>query len=67
MPADRFNVGKPELSHILHFPTSMVALARILEYGAHKYAPLNWKKGGINYVNKFCFTMVSKSFVLLNL
>jgi len=46
MPAKRFNSEKPELGYILHFPASLISLARIMEYGAHKYEPMNWAKGG---------------------
>jgi hypothetical protein len=42
----RFNQGKPKLGYILHFPHTIEALARILEYGAVKYEDMNWKKGG---------------------
>ncbi len=38
----RFNEGKPKWT-LVHFE-SMVPLVRILEYGAKKYAPYNWKK-----------------------
>jgi hypothetical protein len=44
--AARYSDGKPQLSYILHFPTSVTCLGRIMEYGAKKYAPMNWKKGG---------------------
>ena len=39
----RYNEGKP-MWHLVHFP-SLVPLVRVLEYGANKYAPNNWKKG----------------------
>jgi integrase len=39
----RHNEGKPQW-HLVHFP-SLIPLVKVLEYGAQKYAPNNWKKG----------------------
>ena len=41
----RYNTGKPQLSYLLHYPKAMEALVRVLEQGAVKYEPLNWKLG----------------------
>lgn len=41
--SDRFNEGKPKWS-LVHFE-SLVPMIRVLEFGARKYAPENWKKG----------------------
>lgn len=41
--ADRFNEGKPKWS-LVHF-NSLVPMIRVLEFGARKYSPDNWKKG----------------------
>lgn len=41
--SDRFNEGKPKWS-LLHFK-SLEPLIRVLEFGANKYSPNNWKKG----------------------
>jgi len=43
--AQRFNQGKPQMSYLLHYPKAMTALVRVLEQGAIKYEPLNWKLG----------------------
>jgi hypothetical protein len=39
----RYNQGKVEWS-LMHYG-SMVPMIRVLEFGAKKYAPNNWKKG----------------------
>jgi hypothetical protein len=44
--AKRFNEGKPSLAYILQFVNPMKAIARIMEFGAAKYADGNWRKGG---------------------
>lgn len=41
--SDRFNEGKPRWG-LVHFE-SLVPMIRVLEFGAKKYAPENWKKG----------------------
>jgi hypothetical protein len=41
--ADRFNEGKPKWS-LVHFG-SLIPMIRVLEFGAKKYSPDNWKKG----------------------
>jgi hypothetical protein len=41
--ADRKNTGKPELSYI--DLNCLVPCARVLMFGAKKYARSNWKKG----------------------
>lgn len=41
--ADRFNVGKPKWG-LVHFG-SLVPFVRVLEFGAKKYSPDNWKQG----------------------
>ncbi|MGV8961954.1 MAG: dATP/dGTP diphosphohydrolase domain-containing protein [Candidatus Saccharimonadaceae bacterium] len=38
----RYNEGKPKWS-LVHFG-SLVPMIRVLEFGAHKYAPFNWQK-----------------------
>lgn len=43
--AARFNANKPQLSYILDFPHGNEQLARVMEFGAKKYARDNWKKG----------------------
>lgn len=40
----RFNTNKPKWS-LVHY-ASLVPMVRALEYGANKYTPDNWKKGG---------------------
>ena len=42
----RFNEGKPSLAYILQFKNPIKAIARIMEFGATKYADGNWRKGG---------------------
>lgn len=42
----RYNETKPKVDYILHYPRAIELIARILEIGEIKYAPLNWKKGG---------------------
>jgi hypothetical protein len=42
----RFNEGKPSLAYILQFANPIKAIARIMEFGAMKYADGNWRKGG---------------------
>ncbi|MFW6370976.1 MAG: dATP/dGTP diphosphohydrolase domain-containing protein [Bacteroidota bacterium] len=39
----RYNEGKPKWS-LVHFQ-SLIPMVRVLEFGAAKYAPENWKKG----------------------
>ena len=39
----RFNEGKPKWT-LVHFE-SLIPLVRVLEFGASKYSPNNWKKG----------------------
>lgn len=39
----RFDTGKAQLELIS--PVAMIGLARILTFGAKKYAPNNWRKG----------------------
>ena len=41
--SDRFNEGKPRWG-LVHFE-SLVPMIRVLEFGAKKYSPENWKKG----------------------
>ena len=41
--AARFNSGKPKLSFV--HPIIMEEIARVMEYGAKKYARDNWRKG----------------------
>jgi hypothetical protein len=41
----RYNEGKPQFAYLLHYPHAMEALTRVLEQGAIKYEPLNWKLG----------------------
>ena len=41
--SDRFNSGKPKWS-LVHFK-SLEPMIKVLEFGAIKYAPENWKKG----------------------
>ena len=41
--SQRFNEGKPKWSYV-HFK-SLEPMVRVLEYGAQKYAPDNWKIG----------------------
>lgn len=40
---DRFNEGKPKWS-LVHYG-SLVPMIKVLEFGAEKYTPDNWKKG----------------------
>lgn len=46
MSARRDNTGKPMLSFILQFGTTIAGFARVKEIGAIKYDRDNWKKGG---------------------
>ena len=41
--AARYNTGKPKLSFV--HPIIMEEIARVMEYGAKKYARDNWRKG----------------------
>ena len=50
--AHRYNVGKPEMSHIFDYPRAMAELARVSKYGAAKYDRGNFQKG-----QKFSLTM----------
>lgn len=43
MKADRFNKGKRKWS-LVHFK-SVEPMVEVLEFGAKKYSPNNWKKG----------------------
>jgi len=43
MSADRYNTGKRKWS-LVHFK-SLEPMVEVLEFGATKYAPDNWKKG----------------------
>jgi hypothetical protein len=43
MSADRFNIGKTQISQV---PSSLIIeTAKVLEFGAQKYSRDNWKKG----------------------
>ena len=46
MTSKRDNRGKAQLSYILEFPRMVTAFARVMELGALKYDPGNWKLGG---------------------
>lgn len=41
----RYNEGKPQLSFVAEFPHALTGVARVLEFGAQKYARSNWAKG----------------------
>lgn len=41
----RLNAGKPMLSMILGARKALIGIARVLEFGAIKYARDDWKKG----------------------
>jgi hypothetical protein len=43
--AERHNQGKPKLSMVLEMPHALEGVARVLEYGAAKYARGNYKLG----------------------
>jgi hypothetical protein len=43
--AARYNDDKPKLSMVLEMPNAVEGVARVLEYGARKYARNNYKKG----------------------
>ena len=43
--ADRHNEGKPKLSLVMEMPHALEGVARVLEFGAGKYARCNYKKG----------------------
>lgn len=44
--AQRLNSGKAQVSYMLHFPTVLEVMGRIMEFGATKYEDGNWKLGG---------------------
>jgi hypothetical protein len=44
--AMRFNEGKPELHYLLFFSKAIEAFASVCTYGARKYSPWNFTKGG---------------------
>lgn len=41
--SDRYNEGKPKWG-LVHYE-SLVPMIKVLEFGAIKYSPENWKKG----------------------
>lgn len=43
--AMRFNSGKPKLSYVMTARYAVEGLADVMEKGAEKYAPDNWKLG----------------------
>jgi hypothetical protein len=42
---DRDNANKAPVSMVLEAPHAIEAIARVLQFGANKYARSNWKKG----------------------
>lgn len=60
--ADRYNQGKLQWS-LVDFE-SLEDLVRVLEFGAQKYAPNNWKKG--LKTTKITESMLRHIFALLN-
>lgn len=47
--ASRLNAGKPPL-HLLP-PDALVMVARVLEFGAEKYAARNWERGELSWAD----------------
>ena len=43
--AARYNTGKPKLSMVLEMPDAVEGVAKVLEFGATKYARSNFLKG----------------------
>lgn len=41
----RYNAGKPQLSYLFSAPHAIEGVAKVMEFGAQKYARDNWKKG----------------------
>jgi len=60
--AERYNQGKPQW-HLVDFP-SLEPMVRVLEYGAKKYAPDNWKKG--LPVKEICDSLLRHTFAFLD-
>jgi len=43
--AERFNLDKPQLHYLLTAPLAVQGVAQVMQHGAEKYTPHNWKKG----------------------
>ena len=61
MQGDRYNLGKPQWSLVPFH--ALVPMVRVLEFGAKKYSPHNWKDG--LPVTEICESMLRHIYAFL--